>query len=79
MAETCFAVFDGILGDKDYLVSDSLSIADIMLAAQLDLLSETPEGKALLAGSKLEGWLKRVVQRPSLAATQPPAMLREAA
>jgi glutathione S-transferase len=79
MAETCFAVFDGILGDKDYLVSDSLSIADIMLAAQLDLLSETPEGKALLAGSKLEGWLKRAVQRPSFAATQPPAMLRQAA
>ena len=79
MARTCFDVLDGILGDQPYFGGDRISIADIMLAAQLDLLSETGEGRELISGTRLEAWLKRMVARPSFAATQPPAFLREAA
>jgi glutathione S-transferase len=79
MARTCFDVLDGILGDQPYFGGDRVSIADIMLAAQLDLLSETGEGRELITGTRLEAWLKRMVARPSFAATQPPAILREAA
>jgi glutathione S-transferase len=79
-ARTCFEVFDGILGDKAYLTGDAVSIADIMLAAQLDLFTECAEGRELTRGtSNLAGWLGRMRSRPSFAATQPPAFLREAA
>jgi glutathione S-transferase len=79
MARTCFAELDRLLGDKPYFAGESVSLADIMLASQLDLLSETPEGKQLLAGTKLEEWLWRMLARPSMQATEPPAALRIAA
>jgi glutathione S-transferase len=80
MARTCFAEFDRLLGDKPYIAGDSFSLADIMLGAQLDLLCEAPEGRELIqATGGLKDWLKRIVARPSFAATEPPAMLREAA
>src|SRR5260221_4286828 len=80
MARTCFEVFDGILGEKPYFTGNNVSLADIMLAAQLDLFSECAEGRELIAGTaNLPAWLERMLARPSFAATQPPAMLREAA
>jgi len=79
MARTCFEVLDGILGDQPYFGGDRASIADIMLAAQLDLLCDTPEGHELVSGTRLKPWLERMLARPSFVATQPPAMLREAA
>ncbi len=79
MARTAFAELERLLGDQDYLTGDNVSLADIMLAAQLDLLCETPEGKELIADTHLKPWLERMLSRPSFAATQPPQMLREAA
>ena len=80
MAQTCSAVLDGILGDQPYFGADRVNIADIMLAAQLDLFSECQEGRDLIAGtSNLPAWLKRMTARPSFVATEPPAVLREAA
>lgn len=79
MACTCFAELDRLLGDKPYFTGGSVSLADIMLAAQLDLFGECAEGRALIGGTHLQPWLKRMVARPSFAATQPPAILREAA
>jgi glutathione S-transferase len=79
MARTCFAQFEQLLGDRLYFGGDSISIADIMLGAQLDLLNQCREGRDLIGGSRLEPWLKRMSSRASFAATEPPAMLREAA
>lgn len=79
MARTCFAEFDRLLGDKPYFTGETISLADIMLGAQLDLFCEAPEGRELIGGTRLEAWLKRMTERPSFAATEPPAMLREAA
>ncbi len=79
MARTCFAELDRLLGDKPYLTGDSVSIADIMLAAQLDFLCETQEGASLIEGTRLRPWLERMIARPSFASTQPPATLRKAA
>ena len=79
MARICFAELDRLLDDQAYLAGSRVSLADIMLAAQLDLLCETPEGKELISGRRLKPWLERMVARPSFAATQPPQMLREAA
>jgi glutathione S-transferase len=79
MARTSFAEIDRLIDGHEYLTGDHLSIADIMLGAQLDLLTTTPEGRELIGGTRLEPWLERVRTRPSFVATQPPAMLREAA
>jgi glutathione S-transferase len=68
-----------LLGDKPYLTGDSVSLADIMLASQLDLFSECAEGRELIGGTKVEEWLERMLARPSFIATQPPAALRKAA
>ena len=80
MARTCFAEFERLLGDKPYLTGETFSLADIMLGAQLDLICEAPEGRELIEETpRLGGWLKRMVERPSFIATQPPEILREAA
>jgi glutathione S-transferase len=79
MARTCFAELDRVIGDQPYFGGDSVSIADIMLASQLDLLCDTPEGAQLISGTRLESWLTRMCERPSLIATQPPEVLRQAA
>lgn len=79
MARTCFAELNRLLGANAYFGGEQPSIADIMLAAQLDLFAECAEGRQLIAGTRLGPWLERMTARPSFAATQPPAMLREAA
>lgn len=76
MARTCFVELNRLLGDQPYLTGTSLSIADIMLGTQLDLLAATPEGRELIGGTKLQGWLERLRLRPSFRATEPPAALR---
>jgi glutathione S-transferase len=79
MARTCFAELDRLLDDKPYLAGDTVSLADIVLASQLDLLCDTPEGAQLISGTRLESWLDRMRARPSFVATQPPEALRQAA
>jgi len=80
MARTCFAEFERLIDDKPYLTGETFSLADIMLGAQLDLICEAPEGRELIEETpRLGGWLKRMVERPSFIATQPPEILREAA
>jgi glutathione S-transferase len=79
MARTCFTELDRLLGDKPYFTGANVSLADIMLGAQLDLFSECAEGRELISGTRLEPWLERMRARPSFVATEPPAMLREAA
>jgi glutathione S-transferase len=79
MAQTCVAELDRLLGDGPYFGGDKISIADIMLGAQLDLFSECDEGRELISGTRLEPWLDRMRSRPSFAETQPPAALRQAA
>jgi glutathione S-transferase len=79
MGRTCIAELDRLLGGQQFFAGDDLSIADLMLAPQLDFLAETPEGKALLAGTRIEAWLKRMNERPSMQATQRPDALRRAA
>jgi glutathione S-transferase len=79
MARTSIAALEELLDGKPYLAGDQVSLADIMLAAQLDLFTLTPEGAELIRGTRLAEWLKRMTTRASFAATQPPALLREAA
>ena len=79
MARTCIAELDRLLGAQQFFIGDQLSIADLMLAPQLDFLAATPEGQSLLAGTRLKAWLDRMNERPSMQATQRPEALRRAA
>jgi glutathione S-transferase len=79
IGRTCFAELDRLLGSQRFLAGDQLSIADLMLAPQIDFFAATPEGRAMLAGTRLEAWLARMNARPSMIATQRPEALRAAA
>lgn len=80
MARSCFAEFDRLLGEETYFGGETMSLADIMLATQLDLFGECSEGRELIDGTNhLQSWLERMVSRPSFVATRPPEILRMAA
>lgn len=76
--ERCVAELERLLGDQDFLAGDRLTLADLVLAPQLDFLAATPEGAKLLKGAKLSAWLARMNARPSMQATQRPEALRAA-
>jgi glutathione S-transferase len=79
MARVCIAELDRLLGAQQFLAGERLSIADLMLAPQVDFFAETPEGKSLLAKTRLETWLARLTERPSMRATLRPEAFRRAA
>lgn len=78
-AERSVKALEAIIGQHPYLAGDAFSLADVMVGPQMDFLGATPEGEALLKGSRLGGWLERVRGRPSFEATLPPPMFRKAA
>jgi glutathione S-transferase len=67
------AVFDELaeqLGAQPYFTGDTLTLADLLLAPQLDFLQQTPEWETLTARhANLQHWLARMSSRPSFAAT----------
>jgi glutathione S-transferase len=79
MARTCIAELNRLLGGNRFLTGDQFTLADIMLAPQVDFFAATPEGRSLLKGTALEAWLARVNVRPSMQATLRPEPLRGAA
>jgi glutathione S-transferase len=76
MARICIDELGRLLGDQAFLAGDRLTIADLMVAPQLDFLLATPEGQGLLAGTTLAAWLTRMNERPSMQRTQRPGPLR---
>jgi len=66
-------VFDALarqLEAKPYFVGETLSLADVLLAPQLDAFRETPEWQPLTEPyPNLRRWLERMSSRPSLRAT----------
>jgi glutathione S-transferase len=58
------------LGDRPFFVGDSISLVDVLLAPQLDLMGATPEWEPLTARhANLRTWLARVNVLPSMVAT----------
>ena len=69
-ARICIRELERLQGSAEFLAGDSLSIADLMLAPQLEYFRATPEGAELLQGSSLDGWLTKMSLRASMQATQ---------
>jgi glutathione S-transferase len=65
-----FGTLAGLLGGQAYFGGESVSLADILLAPQLDFFRDIPEWE-ILAGphSNLGAWLDRMNARPSLKKT----------
>jgi len=60
----------GLLGEQRYFVGAAPTLADLLLAPQLDFLAQTPEWQGLTARhANLLRWLGRMCARPSVQAT----------
>ncbi len=69
-ARQVFAELGRLLGDQAYFVGDALSLADLMIAPQLDFFAETPEWGPLTADApNLVAWLDRMNARKSFRVT----------
>ncbi len=75
----CIGELERLLGELPFLAGERLSLADVLLAPQLDFFAATPEGASILAGTRLSAWLARMNARPSMIATPRPLPLQAAA
>lgn len=69
-ARTCIRELERLQGAAHFMAGEQLSIADLMLAPQLEFFRATPEGAGLLQGTTLDAWLTRMSLRTSMQATQ---------
>jgi glutathione S-transferase len=59
-----------LLGDKPYFAGDTLSLADLLAAPQVEFFTHTPEWKVLGEPyPNIVAWLARMEARPSMKAT----------
>jgi glutathione S-transferase len=59
-----------LLGPQPYFAGDAVTLADLLLMPQLDILAQAPEWASLSAGNRnLVDWLDRMNARDSLKAT----------
>ncbi|HXZ67502.1 MAG TPA: glutathione S-transferase family protein [Alphaproteobacteria bacterium] len=78
-AKRCLGEFNRLLGDQQYFAGSKISLADLMIAPQIDFVAMTPEGSDILANTALLKWLGRMSERKSMRNTMPPEALRKAA
>jgi glutathione S-transferase len=69
-AHAVFEELSRLLGSQAYFVGDEVTLADLMIAPQLDFFSLTPEWAPLTAQrANLSAWLSRMSDRASMKAT----------
>ena len=69
-ARVVFRELSRLLGPQPYFAGEAISLADLLVAPQLDLLAQTPEWMTLTADApNLVAWLERMNERPSMKAT----------
>ena len=71
-AAKAMGVLNEMLGERDYLVGDGVTIADLHLVPIYDYFRQTPEGEGVLAETPaLRRWWDTMSQRASVNATTP--------
>ena len=69
-ARTVLAELARLLGEQPYFAGDAVSLADLLVAPQIDFMAPTPEWSELGAiNANLAAWLQRMQARPSFVAT----------
>jgi glutathione S-transferase len=77
--QRCVDVFAGYFADgRPYVAGDQLTLADLHAGPHLEMLSESPEGAAMLQGTPISAWLDRLAARPSFASTTWDSLLKAA-
>jgi glutathione S-transferase len=69
-SHTVFAELSRLLGERDWFGGAAISLADLMIGAQLELYRRAPEWAELTSDrANLARWLDRIEARPSMQAT----------
>ena len=69
---TAMGVLNGMLGERNHLVGDAVSLADLHLVPIYDYLSKTPEGETILQSTPgLRHWWDGISGRDSVTKTSP--------
>lgn len=68
-AHVVFSELSRLLGSKTYIAEEEVTLADMLVAPQLDFLAETPEWEPLTAASSNLVRLQRMNARASFKAT----------
>jgi glutathione S-transferase len=69
-ARTVFAELARLLGEQPYFAGDAVSLADLLVAPQIDFMAPTPEWSELgVVNANLATWLQGMQARPSFIAT----------
>ena len=69
-ARICIAEIARLLDGHAWLAGDAISLADLLLAPQLSMFAQAPEGAQILQEHEnLNRWLARIEARPSMQAT----------
>ena len=69
-ARICIAEIARLLDLHPWMAGEALSLADLLLAAQLSMFAQAPEGVQILGEHEnLSRWLTRIEARPSMQAT----------
>ena len=69
-ARICIAEIGRLLDGHSWMAGDALSLADLLLAPQLSMFAQAPEGAQILQEHEnLRRWLARIEARPSMQAT----------
>jgi len=69
-AHVVFGELSRLLGERAYLVSQGVTLADLMVAPHMDFLAQTPEWSTLTLGrSNLVEWLGRMNERKCMQLT----------
>jgi glutathione S-transferase len=69
-AHTVFRELARLLGSQSYFAGEAVSLADLLIAPQIDFLRDVPEWESLTQDHRnLRAWLERMNDRPSLRAT----------
>ncbi len=69
---TAMGVLNGMLGERNHLVGDAVSLADLHMVPIYDYLSKTPEGETILQSTAgLRHWWDGISGRDSVTKTTP--------
>lgn len=69
-AATCVRALEQLFGKQTFMAGESISLADLMLIAHLELFPTTPEGADIMKGSPLLAWIERMGTRRSVQVTE---------
>jgi glutathione S-transferase len=74
-ARLCLSEFARLMGERQFMAGERISLADLMVVPLLYYLARVPEGEAPLAEHpSLRAWMRRIENRQSFQVTKPPGL-----